>query len=226
MKPRTRQTARAASVRLPPRKVKKHAHSSSLLVTGVQPFGEYNSQGVEWGNVAPDGCWEFYVDSDFAGNSEIQNRRRSQIGIVALQNEFCVFWSSKVSSVAFADVDIGEAHPDTSSGAAEVYAAGNCTYDFLYLAHVASEMNLDFPRPFKIQMDNSAAECFAKGTAFKSKLKHIDCRQEWVKVLRDRNICTPIHVDTKDNLADMFTKILSEKDFVRLRSKLMYELKE
>lgn len=105
-------------------------------------------------------------------------------------------------------------------------AAGNCTYDFLYLAHVASEMNLDFPRPFKIHMDNSAAECFAKGTAFKSKLKHIDCRQEWVKVLRDRNICTPIHVDSKDNLADMFTKILSEKDFVRLRSKLMYELKE
>ena len=124
--------------------------------------------------------WEFYVDSDFAGNAEIQNRRRSQIGIVALQNGFPVQWSSKVSSVAFADENIGEAHPDTSSGAAEVYAAGNSTYDFLFLAHVAAEMNIDFPRPFKIQMDNTAAECFAKGTVFKSKLKHIDCRQEWV----------------------------------------------
>ena len=170
--------------------------------------------------------WEFYVDSDFAGNSEEQNRRRSQIGIVALQNGFPVFWSSKVSSVASADGDIGESHPDTSSGAAEVYAAGNCTYDFLYLAHVASEMNLDFPRPFKIRMDNAAAECFAKGTAFKSKLKHIDCRQEWVRVLRDRNICTPVHVDSKDNLADLFTKILPEKDFVRLRAKLMHDISD
>ena len=87
-------------------------------------------------------------------------------------------------------------------------------------------MNIDFPRPFKIQMDNAAAECFAKGTAFKSKLKHIDCRQEWVRVLRDRNVCTPVHVDSKDNLADLFTKILPEVDCVRLRSKLMYEMNE
>ena len=65
------------------------------------------------------------MDSDFAGNSEVQNKRRSQIGIIALQNNFPVFWSFKVSSVAFADADIGEAHADTSCGAAEVYAAGN-----------------------------------------------------------------------------------------------------
>ena len=168
--------------------------------------------------------WEFYVDSDFAGNCETQNKRRSQIGIIALQNKFPVFWSSKVSSVAFADADIGESHADTSSGSAEVYAAGNCTYDFMFLSHVAEEMHLDFPRPFKIQMDNSAAESFALGTAFKSKLKHIDCRQEWVKILRDRGICTPVHVDTKDNLADVFTKILLCCDFERLRSVIMYEL--
>jgi hypothetical protein len=128
----------------------------------------YNSVG---GNGSKN-HWEFYVDSDFAGNSEVQNRRRSQIGIIALQNGFPVFWSFKVSLAAFADEDIGESHADTSSGAAEVYAAGNSTYDFLFLSHVASEMNLGFHRPFKIQMDNAAAECFAKETAFKSKLKH------------------------------------------------------
>ena len=164
------------------------------------------------------------MDSNFAGNSDPKNKRRSQIGIIALHNEFPVFWSSKVSSVAFADKDIGEAHANTSSGAAEVYAAGNCTYDFLFLAHVAEEMNIDFPKPFQIQMDNSAAECFTNGTAFKSKLKHIDCRQEWVKVLRDKNICIPVHVDTQVNLADMFTKILDATTFERLRSMIMYRL--
>ena len=95
------------------------------------------------------------MDSNFAGNSDPDAKRRSQIGIIAMQNGFPVFWSSKISSVAFADKDIGEAHADTSSGAAEVYAAGHCTYDFLFLSHVAGEMRIDFPRPFKIQMDNS-----------------------------------------------------------------------
>jgi hypothetical protein len=107
-----------------------------------------------------------------------------------------------------------------------VYAAGNSTYDFLYLSHVASEMNMEFQRPFKIQMDNTTAECFAKGTAFKSNLKHIDCRQELVRMLRDKNICTPVHVhvDTKKNLADLFTKILPDDDVERLRSMVMYDM--
>jgi hypothetical protein len=115
-------------------------------------------------------------------------------------------------------------YADTSSGAAEVYAADNCTYDFMFLSHVAEEMNLEFQRPFKIQMDNAAAESFALGTAFKSKLKHIDCRQEWVRVLRDRGICTPVHVDTKDNLADIFTKILTAPEFERLQDQIMYNM--
>ena len=85
-------------------------------------------------------------------------------------------------------------------------------------------MNLDFQRSFKIQIDNAGAECFDKGTAFKSKLKHIDCRQEGVQMLRNRDICTPVHVDSKGNLADLFTKILPAQDFERLRSTIMYEM--
>ena len=43
-------------------------------------------------------------------------------------------------------------------------------------------MALDYPQPFKLEVDNQAAEVFINDTAFKSKLKHIDCRQEWVCV--------------------------------------------
>ena len=56
-----------------------------------------------------------------------------------------VLWGSKVSSVAFAHPDIGEAHADISSGAAEVYAAANATFEFLHLSYVIDEMhNIDF----------------------------------------------------------------------------------
>ena len=91
--------------------------------------------------------WEFYCDSDFAGNPTEENNRRSQNGFVALLNSAPVLWGSKVSSVAFAHPKIGEAHPDISSGAAEVYAAGNASFDFLHLSYIASELAIDFPEP-------------------------------------------------------------------------------
>ena len=134
-------------------------------------------------------------------------------------------WGSKVSSVCFAHPDIGEAHADVSSGAAEVYAAGNATFDFLNLSYVIDEIgNIAFPKPIVLEMDNTTAECFVNNTAFKSKLKHIDVRQKWVKMLRDKSILIPKHVGTLDNLADLFTKVLSKETFLRLRSQLMCSL--
>ena len=72
-------------------------------------------------------------------------------------------------------------------------------------------------------MDNDAARAFADDTCVKSNLKQIDCRQNWVKILRDKTICKCVRVDTKDNLADIFTKILYPKDFIRLRNEIMYD---
>ena len=168
--------------------------------------------------------WEFYSDSDFAGNSEIQNKRRSQNGFLATLNGAPVLWGSKVSSIAFAHPDIGEAHADISSGAAEVYAAGNATFEFLHLSYTASEMGIDFPKPIMMQVDNAAAIALSANSAFKTKLKHIDVRQEWVKSLRDANIFKPTHVPTKLNLADLFTKILSSIVFCGLRDRLLHRV--
>jgi len=168
--------------------------------------------------------WEFFVDSDFAGNSEKQNKRRNQNGFIAMENGAPVMWGSKASSVCFAHPDLMEAHADSSSGAAEIYAAGNASQEILHLSYVAEEMGLDFPRPAVLQMDNTTAEAFTNDSASRSKLKHIDVRQEWVRCLRDKDIIKPQHVDTKINIADLFTKILSTADFVRLRDLIMREL--
>ena len=81
----------------------------------------------------------------------------------------------------------------------------------------------DFPKPIPLQMDNTTAESFAKNNAKKTKLKHIDARQEWVKVLRDKSILVPVHVPTKLNLADLFTKILTIPEFIRLRNMIMVQ---
>ena len=40
--------------------------------------------------------WEFFVDTDFAGNAEVQNKRRSQVGILATLNRAPVYWRCSV----------------------------------------------------------------------------------------------------------------------------------
>ena len=171
-----------------------------------------------------DELWRCYTDTDYGGNKEEQNNLRSQNGIIITENSAAVYWGSKVSSVCFAHPKIGEAHPDCSSGAVETFGAGNATYDCLHVSYSSEEMGIRFDTPFDLLMDNTAAEVFAKNSAFKSRMKHIDARQRWVKVLRDRNIVTPKHIDTKLNIADIFTKIFTKGEFERLRALCMVRM--
>ena len=130
-------------------------------------------------------------------------------------------WVSKATSVTFASPKIGEGHADVSSGAAEVYAAGNAILDIVAMSHVIDEMGIEFPEPFVLEMDNEAARIFCMGSAQKTKLKHIDFRQEWVQTLRNRGMMTPQHVDSAENLADILTKILGPQVFQVLRAMCM-----
>ena len=134
--------------------------------------------------------WQFFVDTDFAGNAEVQNKRRSQVGILALLNSAPVCWKSSVIQ-CYANEDFDEDHPDRSSGASETRGAGNATMDFLHLSYIGREAGIKFPKPFVLQIDNDAARIFANDTCFRSRMKHIDCGQEWVRILRDKAICRP-----------------------------------
>ena len=135
-----------------------------------------------------------------------------------------VIWSSKASSVAFASPNIGEAHADMSSGAAEVYALGNAVTDTLAFSYAVEEMGLEFKLPFIMEVDNEAARIFSEGNGGRTKMKHIDCRQEFVKTLRDKKVVKCVHLDTKYNLADLFTKILPGQRFIELRDQCLKPL--
>ena len=114
-----------------------------------------------------------------------------------------------------------EAHADMSSTATEVYAAGNAACEMLYHGYVAKEHGNPIPKPMTLQIDNTACIAFVNNSSFKTTLKHIDCRQEWVRALRDKQQIIPQWVQTADNLADLFTKILPAPTFIRLRDLIM-----
>ena len=165
--------------------------------------------------------FRFYTDTDHAGNREPQNKRRLQNGLVVTLRGAPVKWYSKAKSSCTASHRLDEAHADVSSAAAEIYGAGNATMDIMGFGYMVEEMGLPFTWPVTLEMDNEAARIFTEGGAMKTKLKHIDCRQEWVKALREKEVIIPQHVSTDDNLADIFTKILPAHRFIELRDQLM-----
>lgn len=172
-----------------------------------------------------DTAWSFHSDTDHAGNREVQNKRRSQNSRICCQNGMPVDWKSTVKTYATATREITEAHADVSSGAAEIYGASTATMDILGLRYIAEEAHIPFPRPVELQVDNSTAKAFADDSVLKTKLKHIDCRQEWVRILRDHRLFRLIHCPTDNNVADLGTKILATGIFIRLREMIMF-LKE
>ena len=186
------------------------------------------------------GEWTFYSDSDLAGNPEAACKRRSQLGYVALNNGCPIVWSSKVTSVQFAELngavgyawgapvvahpDILDNHADVSSAAAEIYAAGTATMDLLGLSYVASEAGIPFPSVITLQVDNAACEAYANQTRYsgRSRLRHIDARQRWVQCLRDSRLVRTTHVPSPENLSDWLTKPLKLAVFLPMRARMMH----
>ena len=61
----------------------------------------------------------------------------------------------------------------------------------------------------------------AKNPISNSKTKHIDIRHHFLRELVSGGIFMPIHVDTEENNADIFTKPLGEPTFTKLMERLV-----
>ena len=187
--------------------------------------------------------WSFWSDSDFAGNPEPGNRRRSQMAELAMWFEAPIQWAARVTTVqvdfASATLPAGfdssappvtahpaipEEHVAQSSTEAETYALALCANGLLGLSYACDEAGIDFPRPAVVNVDNMAAIAFsqAAGGTGRTRMRHIDVRAEWLQVLRNSGLVTTQHVTTREQLADIGTKIHDQETFVRLRDKLLH----
>ena len=98
----------------------------------------------------------------------------SQSGMVTTLNEGIVDWFSKKISVCTATPLLKDAHAEFSSAGSEIMAMGNGSHAFLHTQYKSEEMGLNIEFPITIQVDNAAAELFARGTVRRTKLKHLD----------------------------------------------------
>ena len=67
--------------------------------------------------------------------------------------------------------------------------------------------------------DNLSVINISKNPIQHSRTKHIDIRHHFVRDLVEEEVVTLEHVDTKEQLADIFTKALDAKQFEKLRGK-------
>ena len=79
------------------------------------------------------------------------------------------------------------------------------------------EINLSFKTPTIIHCDNNAAIILSEDPLLHDRVKHIDIKYHFLRERAQNNELKLRYINTKDNLADIFTKALETPQFTRLR---------
>ncbi|KAJ3686570.1 hypothetical protein LUZ61_015734 [Rhynchospora tenuis] len=172
-------------------------------VKGTQNLGLWYGKQTELDLVG-------YTDADFAGD---RMDRKSTSGTCQFLGGSLVSWSSrKQTSVAL------------STAEAEYVAAGSCCTQLLWMLQTLRDFELVFQK-VPILCDNTSAILISKNPVLHSRTKHIEIRHHFIRDHVEKGDVELIHVDTKDQIADIFTKPLPTQQHIELRFKLgMLEL--
>ena len=158
------------------------------------------------GYICEGSTWEYYVDSDHAGDRNVGTR--SQTGYIAFYNGIPVDWCSKKQCVT----SIGSAE-------AEIYALSEGVKRARMLQWSAEEMGLDVQWPMCFKVDNKACISFQRSTNPDTRLLGVfDLREQWVRELRDMSVVVTQKVVTALNVSDLLTKCHVRQKFVDLVS--------
>ena len=106
-----------------------------------------------------------------------------------------------------------------STTEAEYIAAGLCCVQILWMKQTLSNFNVIFEH-VPIKCDNTSAINISKNPVQHSRTKHIETRHHFLRDHAQKGDITLEFVSTKDQLADIFTKPLSEEQFVDIRRQL------
>jgi 3D (Asp-Asp-Asp) domain-containing protein len=154
------------------------------------------------------------VDSDYAGEYALTGSTHSRTAYKLTFKGMLVAWGSKKQ------IDVAD-----SSGRAELNALATGIKVGMHIQWVAEELGI-IPQGSRLRVycDSNAALGFAENNGNTTKMKHIDIRSDWVRDVRDRSQTDLYRVDTKDNGADFFSKIMGRAEFERTGKGLVVEL--
>ena len=138
---------------------------------------------------------EYYSDSDHAGDMPITTC--SHTGTVIMLNKVPIHWRSKK-----------QPKTSRSSAEAEIYALSDTLADSRLNNWRIADIGIKVNPVINIYVDNNQAKVFADNTCVNSKLRTaFSLKHEWVKELRDADICKVIQIPAAINVSDFLTKV-------------------
>ena len=151
-----------------------------------------------------------YCDADWGGDLD---DRKSTTGYCVYINKKIVSWHThKQPTVAL------------SSAEAELMSACDVVKEIMWMKPMLEEMNYEVVTPIIINIDNQSAMKIAENDVEHARTKHIDIKYNFIKDQIKNKIIKLNWVSTKDQIADIFTKALSQDIFEKMRGKLLARL--
>ena len=137
-----------------------------------------------------------YSDADLAGLHGVSGETRSRGGKLVAVNGMPVSWGSNWVGTVL------------SSAESEAIAASETIKIALMIRNIAEELNVPVPERLRVNVDASAAIAFAGKAKGNGRMKHIDLRTAWVRILRDTQEIEIVKISGESNPADYLTKLL------------------
>ena len=146
-----------------------------------------------------------YSDSDFAG---WKLDRKSTSGTCHLLGSSLISWHSKKQACVA-----------LSTAEAEYIAAGSCCPQILWLKQQLADFGLKMSK-VPLMCDNASAINLTKNQIQHSRTTHIEIRHHFIRDHVSNGDCEVKFIETKLQLADIFTKPLPKERFFFLRNEL------
>lgn len=181
----------------------KESHLKSVkrilrYLRGTSKYGLWYSKESDFSLVG-------YFDSDFVG---CKSDKKRTSGTCHFFSNSLVSWHSKK-----------QVFVALSTAEAEYVAAGNCCAQILWLKQQLLDFKVKLER-IPIFCDNTSAINLTKNPVLHSRTKHIEIRHHFLRDHVEKGVVIFEHVESKNQLADIFTKPLAMEPFLNIRKEL------
>eukprot|EP00253_Pinus_taeda_P023470 PITA_23470 len=144
-----------------------------------------------------------FTDSDWAGDPD---DLKSTAGYVFTLGSGPITWACKKQAAI-----------SLSSAEAEYRGAVEASKEALWLRQILSEFGFEQQHPTTLWCDNQSAIQLCKDPVQHQRSKHIELHMHFIRKLIHDHVLEVQYCSTDDQVADIFTKALTEAKFTKLR---------